>query len=124
MSRLAFPFTAAASGRAASVEDGDDAHVRQMLVLLVMTMPGQRVMRPDFGSPVAQRLYAPGDAAVAHAIEAALHAAIDQELGDLIGLQDLVVNFNDATAALTIDIVYEVKRSKRLVKTTLPGANL
>lgn len=114
MSRLAFPFGTAASGRAATVEDGGDAHVRQMLELLVLTMPGERVMRPTFGSPVAQMLFAPADAAIAHALEAALHAAIEQGLSDLLELRDLKVAFDEDEAALLIDIVYEVKRSKTL----------
>src|SRR5262245_33343500 len=52
MSRLAFPFGPAASGRSAAVVYGSDAHVRQMLELLIFTMAGERVMRPDLGSPV------------------------------------------------------------------------
>ena len=112
MTRLAFPFAPAATGRAASVEDGDDAHVRQMLELLVMTMPGERVMRPVFGSPVTQMLFAPVDAAVTHALQASLAAAIGLWLGDLLDLRDLTVEFVDADAALEIQITYEVRRSK------------
>lgn len=119
MSRLAFPFAASASGRAAIVEYGDDAHIRQMLELLVMTMPGERVMRPNFGSPVAQMLFAPADAAIAHALEAALHAAIDQGLSDLLTLRDLNVTFEEGSAALSIEIVYEVKRSKTMARAVL-----
>ncbi|UAK23288.1 GPW/gp25 family protein [Sphingomonas nostoxanthinifaciens] len=119
MSRLAFPFAAAASGRAAAVSYGDDAHVRQMLELLVLTMPGERVMRPDFGSPVAQMLFAPSGGAVAHALEAALHAAIDQQLAALLTLRDLTVAWDETDAALTIEVVYEVIRSKTMAKAVL-----
>jgi uncharacterized protein len=111
MSRLAFPFGPAATGRAASVEDGDDTQIRQMLELVVMTMPGERVMRPSFGSPVTQMLFAPVDAAVAHALQASLAAAIGLWMGDLIDLRDLTVAFDDEDAALEILITYEVRRS-------------
>ncbi len=111
MSRLAFPFGPAPTGRAASVEDGDDAQIRQMLELVVMTMPGERVMRPSFGSPVTQMLFAPVDAAVAHALQASLAAAIGLWMSDLIDLRDLTVAFDDEDAALEILITYEVRRS-------------
>jgi phage baseplate assembly protein W len=124
MSQLAFPFTPAASGRAVTVTFGDDAHVRQMLELLVLTMPGERVMRADFGSPVAQMVFAPADGAIAHALEAALHASINLFLGELIALQDLTVIYDDAAAALNVDIVYEVKRSKTLSQFKLRRARL
>lgn len=120
MSRLAFPFAAAASGRADTVAYGDDAHVRNMLELLIMTMPGARVMNPDFGSPVAQMAFAPADAVIAHALQAALHAAIDQQMSSLISLRDLNVAFDEDSAAMTIEVVYEVLRSKTLDKLRLP----
>ena len=112
MSRLAFPFGPAATGRAASVEDGDDAHIRQMLELVVMTMPGGRVMLPTFGSPVTQMLFAPVDAAVAHALQASLAATIGLWMGALIDLRNLTVDFVDDDAALEIQITYEVRRSR------------
>lgn len=112
MTRLAFPFNAASTGRAASVEDGDDAHIRQMLELVVMTMPGERVMRPTFGSPVMQMLFAPVDAAVAHALQASLAATIGLWMGSLIDLRDLTVDFVDDAAVLEILITYEVRRTK------------
>jgi hypothetical protein len=112
MTRLALPFGPAPTGRAASVEDGSDDHVRQMLEQVVMTIPGERVMRPSFGSPVTQMLFAPADAAVAHALQASLTAAISLFLGDFLDLIDLTVDFSDADAALEIVITYQVRRSK------------
>jgi phage baseplate assembly protein W len=112
MTRLVLPFGPAATGRAASVEDGSDDHVRQMLEQVVMTIPGERVMRPIFGSPVTQMLFAPADAAIAHALQASLTAAIGLFLGDLLDLIDLTVDFSDTDSALEIVITYQVRRSK------------
>jgi uncharacterized protein len=112
MTRLALPFGPAPSGRSASVEYGSDAHVRQMLELLIFTMAGERIMRPDLGSPVQQMVFAAGNGPVAIALQATLQAAITQWLGRVLALHDLSVNFAEADAALEINCTYEVLASK------------
>ncbi|WP_227243352.1 GPW/gp25 family protein [Paraburkholderia caribensis] len=112
MSRLAFPFGVAASGRSATVEYGSDEHVRQMLHLLILTLCGERVMRPDVGSPVLQMLFAAGAGPVAVALQATLQAAITQWLGHLLEVQELSVSFDETTAVLDIDIAYETLASR------------
>jgi phage baseplate assembly protein W len=112
MTRLALPFLAAPTGRAGSVEDGDDDQVRQMLELVVMTNPGERVMNPNFGSPVTQMLFASVDGAVAHALQASLTATINLFLGDVLDVLDLSVTYDDLDAALQIAVTYQVRRSK------------
>ena len=112
MNRLAFPFGVAPSGRIAAVAEGSDAHVRQMLTLLIMTIPQERVMNPDFGSPAMQLLFSAGNGPVAVALQSTLHATIMQWMGHLIALQDLSVDFDESTAVLEITVTYEVLRSK------------
>jgi len=106
MTRLAFPFRADADGRSAVVANGSPDHVRQMLELLILTNSGERVMRPDLGSGVLQMLFAPGNGAAAHALEAALAATITQQLGQYLELQALSLAFDDERAVLQIRIDY------------------
>jgi phage baseplate assembly protein W len=91
---------------------GSDAHVRQMLELLIFTMAGERVMRPDLGSPVRQMVFSAGNGPVAIALQAALQAAITQWLGHLLELQDLSVAFDENEAALEVVVTYETLASK------------
>ena len=49
----------AASGRVELVRDADA--VRQALILLLSTRPGERVMRPDYGCELPRLLFAPND---------------------------------------------------------------
>jgi phage baseplate assembly protein W len=39
-----------------------DAAIRQSIMLLLTTMPGERVMRPDYGCPLHRLLFWPNDA--------------------------------------------------------------
>jgi uncharacterized protein len=119
MTRLAFPFGAAPSGRSASVEYGSDDQVRQMLDLLIFTMAGERVMRPDLGSPVMQMVFDTGNGPAAIALQATLRAAITQWLGGVLALHDLAVTFDENNAVLQIAVRYEVLRSKTAGKLTV-----
>ncbi|WP_447761943.1 GPW/gp25 family protein [Sphingopyxis panaciterrae] len=112
MSRLAFPFAPAIDGRSAVAAYGSAPHVRQMLELLILTMAGERVIRPDLGSPVRQLLFGAGEGAAAIALEAALQATINQWLGDVLELHELVVDFDGAAAVLEIEVTYEVRLTR------------
>ena len=112
MTRLAFPYDIAPSGRTATVAYGSDAHVRQMLELLIFTLAGERVMRPDLGSPVNQLVFAAGNGPAAIALQATLQATITQWLGHLLELHDLSVSFYEGDAALGIVVDYETLLTK------------
>ena len=53
----------AADGRLAMVEGGEA--IRQSIMLLLTTMPGERVMRPDYGCPIHRLVFSPNDATTA-----------------------------------------------------------
>lgn len=42
-----------------------DAAIRQAILLLLTTVPGERVMRPDYGCPLNRLLFWPNDATTA-----------------------------------------------------------
>ena len=51
------------SGGVRMVED--DAAIRQAIILLLSTAPGERVMRPDYGCPLHRLVFNPNDATTA-----------------------------------------------------------
>ena len=102
---LQFPFGFDGSGRTAGCTD--DAHIEQMLEQLLLTNPGERVMRPSFGSGLMQLVFAPNSLELAATVEYTMQGAVQQYLGDIIALQALTVTPLDST--LTIDIQYVVR---------------
>lgn len=112
MNRFAFPYGPAPSGRSATVTYASDAHVRQMLELLIFTLTGERVMRPDLGSPITQMIFGAGNGPVAIALQAALQATITQWLGHVLELHDLSVTFDDKDAVLEVVVTYETLQTK------------
>src|SRR3984957_4229919 len=74
---------------------------------VLFTNPGERVKQPNFGSGVAQLVFAPNSPQLAATIEYTMQGAIQQYLGDVIALQSLTVTADDSM--LTIDISYVVR---------------
>ena len=108
MTRLAHPFGPGPSGRSATVVYGSAEHVQDCLQLVILTGPGERVMRRDFGSPLRQMLFSAGNGALGVTLEATLRAAILQWLGHLLVLDGLEVGFDEGNAAMTVEVTYRV----------------
>lgn len=95
-----YPFHIDSRGRTANCNDA--AHVRDMLEQLLFTNAGERVNRPDFGSGLMQLVFAPNSPELAAALQFTMRAAIQQWLGDVLELQLLEVESNDAVLRITI----------------------
>lgn len=100
-----YPFHFDASGRTAQTSTSD--HVRDMLEQLLLTSPGERVNRPDFGSGVLQLVFSGNSPEVATALQFTVQAAIETWLGDIVEIEMLEVTSEDAT--LRIDLQYVIR---------------
>lgn len=95
-----FPYRIAADGRTATT--GDPDHVRNMIELLLFTHPGERVMRPDFGTGLLQFVFAPNSPELAATLQLTVQAALTQFLGDVIEVGELHVEAIDAELRVTL----------------------
>lgn len=102
-----FPYRIGANGRSMSTTDAD--HVRDMIELLLFTHPGERLMRPDFGTGLLQYVFAANSPELAATLQLTVQAALTQWLGDLVELRGLEVRSDDA--ALRVTIVYALRTS-------------
>jgi phage baseplate assembly protein W len=109
MSNVGFPWSVDARGRTAAASD--DAHILQMLKLLLFTNPGERVNRPDFGSGLQQLLFAPTSPELAATVQYTMQAAVQRYLGDVIALDALTVTSDDGE--LVIAVAYSVRATGR-----------
>lgn len=98
---LAFPYTFDSTGRTAQAASVA-THVRNMIELILFTSPGERVNRPTFGSGTAQLVFAPNSDVLAAAQQQAIQSGLQQWLSDLIRVQQVKVEANDATLLVTV----------------------
>jgi phage baseplate assembly protein W len=120
MADLDFPYRFDARGRTATTTRDD--HIRDLIEQLLFTAPGERVMRPDFGSGLLALVFEPNSATLAATTQMLVQAALQQHLGGLIAVQAVEVRNDDG--ALRVDVRYTVllDRSTHVASFTAPGA--
>jgi len=102
---VAFPFRFDHRGRTA--DSPDERYVRELIEAVLFTVPGERVMRPEFGCGVAQLVFGPNSPQIAGAAQMLIQGALTQWLGELIAVQDVQVQPDDST--LRIEVEYTLR---------------
>lgn len=105
-----FPFHISRRGRTA-VTSNDD-HIRDLIEQLIFTAPGERVNRPDLGSGLQQLVFAPNSPELAATLQHLLQSNLQQWLGNLIKVDAVSVEANEAE--LHVAIRYTVLRTQEL----------
>jgi uncharacterized protein len=98
-------------GRGRTAQTSADDHIRDLIEQVLFTSPGERVNRPTFGSGVLQLVFAPNDDALATAMQVTVQGALQQWLGELILVEDVDVETEDAT--LRVQVRYIVRRTQQ-----------
>ncbi len=104
-SHLSFPFHVGPDGRAAQV-DSLSGHVRDELIQLILTNPGERAFLPEFGGGARRLVFENVDPTTRGVTKAMLTQAISRWLGDRITLDDLTVGGEDET--VEVEIKYRI----------------
>lgn len=102
-----FPFHIDDRHRTAATTDDD--HVRDLIEQLIFTSPGERVNRPGFDAGLQQMVFAPNSPELAAALQFLLQGALQQYLGDLIAVEAVSVDSDDAR--LVVQVSYAVNRT-------------
>jgi uncharacterized protein len=103
-----YPFHFNSQGRSAVTSYPD--HIRDMIELLLFTMPGERVNRPDFGSGLLQMVFEPNSPEIAATLQYLVQSNLQQYLGELIQLEDVSVDSRDAS--LTVTVRYQILQTQ------------
>ena len=102
MTTMGFPFTFANTGRS-RVPDEVEC-LNELVEMLLFTIPGERVMRPDLGTPVTELLFEGMNDALDAALQVAIHGALTQHLAGILDVREVEVNSSDST--IEISVVY------------------
>ncbi|MGY2012124.1 GPW/gp25 family protein [Nocardia gipuzkoensis] len=114
-----FPYGFDESGRTATATDDD--HLRDLIAQVLFTAPGERVMRPDFGSGLHALTFEPNSAALATTTQALVQGALQQWLGHLITLESVEVSVDDSTLSVAVHYVTLRTQQHRTDRFTAPG---
>jgi uncharacterized protein len=100
---IASPY--AIDGRGATAEAGRSDHLRQLIELVLFTNPGERVMRPTFGSGVLGLVFAPNSPELAATTQILISSALQTWMGDLISVRSVAVATDDSTLSITVNFI-------------------
>ena len=104
MTDVDFPYHFDNRGRTATT--GRDDYIRDLIEQVLFTAPGERVMRPEFGSGVLALVFEPNSVTLAATTQMLVQGALQQYLSDLIAVQAVDVANDDG--ALRVDVRYTV----------------
>jgi uncharacterized protein len=105
---LRYPYQVDGRGRTAQADE--EAYIRGLIEQVLFTSPGERVMRPDFGSGIMQLVFAPNSTELAATTQFLVQAALQQWLGNLIVLEAVDVEAIEATLHVTVR--YVIRRTQ------------
>src|SRR6516162_1546353 len=94
-------------GRGRTAQTPADQHLRDLIEAVLLTAPGERVMRPTFGSGLLQLALAPNSDQLAAALQVLVQSGLQSWLGDLIEVASVTIAENDGS--LTVSVDYTVR---------------
>ncbi|HTB80767.1 MAG TPA: GPW/gp25 family protein [Opitutaceae bacterium] len=98
---LAFPFQIASDGRTATPDSFAD-HVRDEVLQLILTSPGERAFLPDFGGGARKIVFEPTSDVLRGMLQARLTQAFKKWLNTRCTLENLDVNFQGELVEITV----------------------
>jgi hypothetical protein len=120
MPTLDFPYHLDGRGRTATTGDAD--HIRDLIEQVLLTSPGERVMRPDFGAGLLTRVFEPNSTTMAATTQFLVQSALQQHLAHLIAVNGVTVEAVDATLQVTVAYTVLAHGTAAQASFTVPGS--
>lgn len=108
------PYRIDGTGRTAKPADVR-ARLREMIELVLFTRPGERPMRPTFGSAVHDLVFAPLSAEMAAVVQHTIAGSLQQWLGHVIEVRQVAMTVATQDGSLEVEVSY-ARRSDGVVE--------
>ena len=119
-SNVDFPYHVDGRGRTATT--GADDHLSDLIEQVLFTAPGERVMRPDFGSGLLGLVFEPGGPELVATTQHLVQGGLQQELGGLIAVESVEVTQDEGTVTVSVTYV-SLKTQERTAATFARSAS-
>ena len=114
-----FPFRF--GGRGLTADTSSEEHVRDLIRQVLLTSPGERVMRPDWGSGVLQLIFAANSPELAASTQFLVQSSLQSILGDLIAVEGVEVVAEDATLTIVVRYINRRTQSREVLSVPAPA---
>lgn len=104
-----------------SVADETDyaRHVEQMIKQVLLTNPGERINRPDFGCGLRRMIFQPNSEPAATLLRVTILQALDRWLSSVIKVDDVTVTAASETLAVSLRYLLIVRQERRYLNVTV-----
>lgn len=119
MKQIDYPLQFDNRGRTAQAEDSH--YIRDLIEQVLLTAPGERVMRPDFGSGIGQLVFAAASPEVAATTQFLVQSSLQQWLGDLITVEAVEAEARDGALIVTVQYVELRSQARGVAQFNVPG---
>jgi uncharacterized protein len=102
---LAFPFRIGTDGRTAAPRSDAD-HVRDELLQLLLTSPGERLFLPDFGGGVRKLVFEPASDVLRGVVKARITSMLSRWLATRLTVELVEVSWDEGGAVLEVTVKY------------------
>ena len=92
-----------------------DKYVGQLIRQVLLTNPGERAHRPDFGTGLRRMVFAPNGTPTASLLQTTIFQNLNRWLGDLITVQNVVTEAQTSTLLVTIFYVVKARGTQQVL---------
>jgi len=117
MQRIQFPFPLRLTTQGRLADPNWETHVDEMVRQVLLTTPGERVNRPDFGAGLLALVFAPAGPALA-ATQVLIQTSLVKWLGNLIEVNAVTVTGQDSKVEVSVAYTLRATGSRRNVTVT------
>lgn len=110
---LAFPFAVDAGLARLRQEPNQDRYIEQLIRQVILTGPGERIRRPEFGAGIQRHVFALNSIAGAVLAETTVYQALDTWLSSLIKVDRVVAIAREEVLEITITYVVRQRGDRR-----------
>ena len=94
-----------------------DQHIRDMILAVLFTNPGERVNLPTFGAGIGRLTFGPNGTALIATAQFLISTNLQQCLGDVIDVQSVTVSSEPGyEQTVTVEIAYVIKATSQAAR--------
>jgi phage baseplate assembly protein W len=92
-----------------------DRYVAQLIKQVLLTTPGERAHRPDFGAGLRRMVFSPNDPATASLLQTTIFQNLNRWLGSIIQLKAVDVSAVESTLNVTVSYVVKARGTQQVL---------
>ena len=101
------------------VEESYPAHVEQLMRQVLLTNPGERINRPDFGCGLRRMVFAPNSDVLAGLLQVTVRQALEEWLSSVVETEEVTATAENEKLLVVIRYVLKARQERRYLNLEL-----